>query len=154
MSCELNKLDCLGTVGLFISLALIPSAYAETCYLLPMSKTTNTIIKKTISPIATILTDDNWHTDFVIFSDRSFNSYEATIVSDHTASYNVELNLIYRDHRFNQSYKKDNVTIAFGKPLRLLGIPKSIHDPSQINMLVGGISAIGNTYTIFVEGCI
>ncbi|NUN66539.1 hypothetical protein HCU40_17680 [Pseudanabaena biceps] len=154
MSCQLNKLNFSGIVGLFISLAFASSTYAETCYLLPVTSTKNTIIKKTIFPITSVLTGDNWYTDFIVSSDRSFNSYEATIVSEHTANYNVELNLMYGDRPFDQSYKKDNVTIAVGKPLRLLGIPKSIQDPSQIKILVGGINAIGNTYTIFVEGCI
>ena len=140
--------------GLLLSLSFVSSAQADECYPLNVIGDTGTTVKKTVSPFSTLVTSNNWNTDFTVPSDYSFNSYEATIVPENNANYDVELSLKYRDLSSSRSYKKDNVAVKVGQPLNLIGIPQSPRNPSQINVFVGGLNAIGNTYSVSVVGCI
>ena len=56
--------------------------------------------------------------------------------------------------RPSRAYKKDNVVVKLGQPLRLVGVPQSRRDPFQVNVFIGGLNVIGNTYTVSVDGCI
>lgn len=140
--------------GLLLSLSFTSSAQADECYPLNVIGGTGTTVKKTVSPFSTLVTSNNWNTDFSVPSDRSFNSYEATIVPENNANYDVELSLKYRDRSSSRAYKKDNVAVKVGQPLRLMGVPQSPSNPFQVNVFVGGLNAIGNTYSVSVEGCI
>lgn len=148
------ELKLLVVFGLLLSLPFGSSAQADNCYPLNVIGDTGTIVKKTVSPFSTLVTGNNWNTDFAVPSDLSFNSYEATIVPENNANYDVELNLKYRDRSSVRSYKKDNVAVKVGQPLKLIGIPQSSGNPSQVNVFVGGLNAIGNVYSVSIEGCI
>jgi hypothetical protein len=76
-----TRLKLAGTVGLLLSLSLGSSAQAETCYPLDVIGGDGTTVTKTVSPFSTLVTSNNWNTDFVVPSDRVFSSYEATTVS-------------------------------------------------------------------------
>ncbi|PZO38447.1 MAG: hypothetical protein DCF19_16105 [Pseudanabaena frigida] len=144
----------LGILGLLISLSFVSSAQAETCTALNVIGATGTSVKKTVSPFSTLVTNNNWNTDFAVPSDRSFNRYVATIIPENNANFDVELNLKYSDNSSSRAYKKDNVAVKVGKPLRLVGSPQPQLDPFQVNVFIGGLNAIGNTYTLSVLGCI
>jgi hypothetical protein len=148
------ELKLLVVSGLLLSLSFVSSAQADECYPLNVIGDIGTTVKKTVSPFSTLVTSNNWNTDFSVPSDRSFNSYEATIIPENDANYDLELSLKYRDRSSSRSYKKDNVGVKVGQPLKLIGVPQSPRNPSQINVFVGGLNAIGNTYSISVEGCI
>jgi hypothetical protein len=148
------QLKILVAFGLLLSLSFVSSAQADECYPLNVIGDTGTTVKKTVSPFSTLVTSNNWNTDFSVPSDRSFNSFEATIVPENNANYDVEMSLKYRDRSSSRSYKKDNVAVKVGQPLRLIGIPQSPSNPFQVNVFVGGLNAIGNTYSVSVEGCL
>jgi len=149
-----SRLRFLGVLGLLLSLALASSAQAETCSALNIIGATGTKAKKTVSPISTLVTNNNWNTDFAVAGGRSFNRYVATIVPENDANYDVKLSLKYSDNSSNEAYRKDGVPVKVGRPLRLVGVPRSQSEPFQVNVFVGGISAIGNTYTVSVAGCV
>ncbi len=143
----------IGIAALLLGLSLTSPAQAETCIDLNVVGADGTSVKKTVSPFSTLVTSNNWNTDFAVPSDRSFSRYVATIVPENSANYDVELNLKYRDNSSSRSYKKDNVAVKFGQPLRVVGVPQSRRDPFQVNIFIGGLNAIGNTYTVSVLGC-
>jgi hypothetical protein len=143
----------LGVAGILLGLSLAPSVRAETCTALNVIGGTGTEVKKTVSPMGTLVSNNNWNTDFAIPSGSTFNRYVATIVPENNANYDVKLNLKYSDNSTGGAYRKDNVAVKVGQPLRIVGTPRANSDPFQVNVFVGGISAIGNTYTVSVLGC-
>ncbi len=149
-----DRLKLAGIVGLLLSFSFGSSAHAETCYPLNVIGGSGTAVTKTVSPFSTLVTNNNWNTDFAVPSSRVFDSYEATIVPENNANYDVELNLKYSDNSSSASYKKDRVEVMVGEPLKLIGSPRAQRGPYQINVFVGGLNAIGNTYTVSVVGCI
>ncbi len=146
-------LKSLGILGLLLSLSFASSVQAETCDALDVIGATGTNVKKTVSPFSTLVTNNNWNTDFAVPSDRSFNRYVATIMPENDANYDLELNLKYSDNSSNRAYKKDNLAVKVGQTLTLVGVPPSQRNPFQINVFVGGLNAIGNTYSVSVLGC-
>ena len=148
------RLSFLGIVGLSLSLAFGSPTNAEICEPLNVIGAYGISVKKTVSPFSTLITNNNWNTDFAVPSDRSYNRYVGTIVPENNANYVVEFNLKYSDNSFSGAYKKDNVTVTVGQPLYLIGVPQSRLNPFQVNVVIGGLNAIGNTYTVSVNGCI
>ena len=149
-----NRLKLAGIIGLLLSLSFGTSAQAETCYPLDVIGGDGTAVTKTVSPFSTLVTRNNWNTDFAVPSNRAFTSYEATIVTESSANYDVELNLKYSDNSSSAAYKKFPAEIVFGEPLKVIGSPRAQRDPYQVNVFVGGLNAIGKTYTVSVTGCI
>jgi hypothetical protein len=143
----------LGVVGILLGLSFASSVQAETCTALNVIGGTGTEVKKTVSPLSTLVSNNNWNTDFAIPSGSTFNRYVATILPENNANYDVKLILKYSDNSTSGAYRKDNVEVKVGRPLKLVGAPRSQSDPFQVNVFVGGISAIGNTYTVSVAGC-
>ncbi len=148
-----NGLKFLGIDSLLFSLSFISSAQAETCTSLNIIGASGTSAKKTVSPFSTLVTNNNWNTDFAVPSEQSFSRFVATIVPEKRADYDLELNLKYSNETSDRSYKKGNVGVTFGHLLHLVGIPRPNSEPYQVNVFVGGLNAIGNTYTVSVEGC-
>jgi hypothetical protein len=153
MSIEPIVVRFVGIFGLLVSLSFASSVRAETCAALYVVGGNGTSVKKTVSPFSTLLTSNNWNTDFSVPSDRSYDRYVATILPENDANYDVELNLKYSDNSSSTSYKKENISVRVGTPLRLVGLPRSQSDPYQVNVFIGGFNAIGNTYTVSVLGC-
>jgi hypothetical protein len=143
----------LGVASILLGLSFASSAQAETCAALNVIGGTGTEVKKTVSPVSTLVSNNNWNTDFAIPSGSTFNRYVATIVPENNANYDVKLILKYSDNSSSGAYRKDNVAVKVGQPLRLVGTPRANSDPFQVNVFVGGINAIGNTYTVSVLGC-
>jgi hypothetical protein len=40
-----------------------------------------------------------------------------------------------------------------GQPLEIIATPRQNQIPYQVNVLVGGLEAIGNSYKVSVKGC-
>ncbi|TYQ25242.1 hypothetical protein [Pseudanabaena sp. UWO310] len=149
-----NGLRLLGMSGfLLLSLSFISSAQAQICTALNVIGANGTSVKKTVSPFSTLVTNNNWNTDFAVPSEQSFSQFVATIVPENIANYDLELNLKYSDESSDTSYKKENVGVTFAHPLNLVGRSRPNSNPYQVNVFIGGLNAIGNTYTVSVEGC-
>ncbi|AFY74073.1 hypothetical protein Syn7502_02051 [Synechococcus sp. PCC 7502] len=148
-----TQITVLGLTGLLLGLSFALPIQAETCSALKVIGANGTKVQKTVSPISTLVTNNNWNTDFAVTGGRSFNRYVATIIPENNANYDVKLNLKYSDNSSTEVDKRDNVAVKVRQPLRLEGIPRSQGEPFQVNVFVGGINAIGNTYTVSVAGC-
>ena len=148
------RLSFLGIIGLYLSLNFASPTHAETCEPLNVIGANGITVKKTVSPFSTLVTKNNWNTDFAVPSDRSYSRYVVTIDPQNNAYYDIELNLKYSDNSSSGAYKKANVAVKFGQPLIFIGVPQSRRDPYQVNVFIGGLNAIGNTYTVSVDGCI
>ncbi|CAN1212848.1 DUF2808 domain-containing protein [Tumidithrix helvetica PCC 7403] len=139
---------CVSTLWVFT-----PSAKAETCHALNVVGGTGTQVTKTVSPLGTLITNDNWNTDFSIPGGKVYNRYVVTIVSKNEATYDLRLKLKYSNNTADEFYNKNSVAFNVGQSLQLVGVPRSQVEPYQINMFVGGLPAIGNTYTLSVDAC-
>jgi len=141
-------LFCLSTLLVFA-----PAAKAETCRALNVIGAQGTQVTKTVSPLGTLVTNDNWNTDFSVPGGRVYNRYVATIIPKNNANYDAKLNLKYSNNTSDEFFNKSNITVKVGQPLKMTGQPRSQTEPYQINVFVGGLSAIGNTYTLSVAAC-
>lgn len=142
-------------LGLSMVLCLIstPSVQAQVCRPLKLIGGEGTRVKKTVSPISTLITNNNWNTDFAVPGGVPFSRYVATIVPENNANYDLKLNLKYSDNTSSEFYNQNNVAVKVRKPINMTAETGTQSEPYQINVFVGGISAIGNTYTVSVLGC-
>lgn len=148
-----NCLKFLGLSGLLLGLISGLPAQAETCRPLKVIGADGTSVKKTVSPISTLVTNNNWNTDFAVPGGVNFNRYVATIIPENNANYDLKFILKYSDKTSSEFYDKANVPVKVKKPVTMVGEPRSQSEPYQANVFVGGISAIGNTYTVSVAAC-
>ncbi|MBD2021327.1 hypothetical protein H6F43_14190 [Leptolyngbya sp. FACHB-36] len=125
---------------------------AQVCTPLRVVEGTGTQVQKKVSVPGTPTSRSNWNTDFAVPSGRSFSRYVATIRPANTGQYDVQMFLKYpnntADKVFDQraSYRERN---SYTIP----GSPRLNANPYQINVFVGGVGAVGNTYTLSVAGC-
>ena len=148
-----------GTLALLLSLT--PSVHAQTCTPLLVVKGDGISVTKRVSapnagilPIVPVGYRGNWDTDFAIPSHVNFSSYVATVqsASEDPASYKVKMYLKYSDDTADKVFN-DTVRLQPGELQQMSGIPRSATQPYQVNLNVGGMDAIGHSYTISVAGC-
>lgn len=125
---------------------------ARKCRPLEVVGGSGTVVEKKITPGGTLLTNDNWNTDFAVQSGANFNLYIATITPKDNANYAIKLFLKYSNNTLDKFYDQ-TTPLKKGKPLVITGEPRSRESPYQINVLVGGIEAIGTEYALTVSGC-
>jgi hypothetical protein len=126
---------------------------AEVCRDLNVVGGSGTKVTKRVSPPGTLFTQNNWNTDFAVPGGIVFSRYVATIMPKNDANFDLKLFLKYSDRTSSEFYNKLGVPVRVGKPITLVGEPRSASEPFQINVFVGGNSAIGNTYTVSVKAC-
>jgi hypothetical protein len=113
-----------------------------------------TQVTKKLSPGGTLLTSDNWNTDFVVPTDRVFSRFVVTVTPRNEGSYTLNFYLKYPDNSSDRFYSREALSLQRDKPVRQVGRVRSPKDqPFQINVFVGGFEAIGNTVQIAVDGC-
>ncbi|MGI0486733.1 hypothetical protein ACN4EK_14935 [Pantanalinema rosaneae CENA516] len=142
----------VGTVVLASLPAAAQSASAQTCTPLRVVGENTTVVEKSVSPPGTGITRDNWHTDFLIPNTQSFRRYVVNILPLNGGDYNVQMNLKYNDDTADTVYNQ-----VTGLPERqtfsIAGIPRASANPYQVNVQVGGVPVIGNSYRVSVSGC-
>ncbi len=143
----------LGSLCLFSALLFTSPVKAETCRALNVIGGEGTKVTKTVSPLSTLVTNNNWNTDFSVPGGRANNRYVATLVSNNDAAYDIKLNLKYSNNTADELYAKNSQTLKVGQPFKISGEPRAKNEPYQINVFVGGLSAIGNTLTLSVDAC-
>ncbi|HAN46477.1 MAG TPA: hypothetical protein DCQ32_08000 [Cyanobacteria bacterium UBA8156] len=139
----------LGWLG-FIPLAIAMPALADCREFLPVGAATAEV-RKTVSPSGTLITSDNWNTDFVVPGDRPHRTIRATITAEQTAPFALKLFLKYADNTADKFFE-NTVRLTAGRPLVLTGTPRPQSQPFQVNVFVGGLEAIGSTYRVQVQG--
>jgi hypothetical protein len=146
----------LGTLAFMVPSATV-QANAQTvtppvCSPLQILGTNGTQIQKKVSLPGTPTSRSNWNTDFLAAGNQPFRSYIATIQPMNQGQYHVQMHLKYAngtaDKVFDQSVKLPQT-----KEFRIAGSPRLNESPYQVNLSVGGIRAVGNTYKVSVFGC-
>jgi hypothetical protein len=137
---------------LAIVLSTISAADARTCVPLQVVGGSGTQVEKKITPGGTLLTNDNWNTDFAVPSGKNFNRYVAAITPKDNANYSIKLFLKYSNNTVDKYYDQTSA-LKKGKLLLITGEPRARESPYQINILVGGLEAIGTEYSLTVSGC-
>ena len=126
---------------------------AETCTPLELVGEQGNSITKTVTLPSLGFTRTNWNTDWSVPSNRQFKRFEATIASEKNNSYKIKMYLKYSDGTASQFYNNDEVRIIAGTPLKIEATPRAKEQPYQVNLLIGGLKATGQTYTAKVVGC-
>lgn len=134
-------------------------ARAETCIPIPLVGGQGNTINKTVSqptipsPLGIDITRNNWNTDWAVPSDRKFNRFIATIAAPNGGSFDIQMYLKYSDQTTGQFFNQQGVRIDPGKPLVIKAENRPGDEPYQINLFVGGVNYMGNSYTASVVGC-
>ena len=138
-----------------LTTVLIPSlpVQAQSCIPIKIDGRDSNQVTNTISPPGTLVSGDNWDTNWSIPSEKSFRRFFLTFIPRDSAEYDVEVNLVYQDNTREQFYYQDALQLIAGQNLPVLIAPSSGQAPSQVSLVVGGLQAIGNTYTASVVGC-
>jgi hypothetical protein len=128
------------------------SATAQTCTALPVVDGSGTLVQKSVSPPSTGITRNNWSTDFVVPSSQSFRRYVTRIVPKNGGEYDVAMSLKYNNDTADKAFTR-TIKLAEGKSYTIQGSARRSATPYQVNVSVGGLRAIGNTYTVSTLGC-
>lgn len=142
-----------GVVGVISATVLtsIP-AQAQTCAALPAVDAKGTQIQKSVSPPGTGVTRDNWNTDFAVPKNRSFRRYIARIVPENGGEYRVLMALKYSNDTSSTVFDR-TVQLPEQRAYNIQGVARANSTPYQVNVAVGGVRAVGNTYTVSAFGC-
>lgn len=142
----------------FLSI-LVLSAYfpwqglVETCTPLELVGGQGSSVTKTVTIPSLGITRTNWNTDWSVPSNRQFKRFEAQITSEKNNSYKIEMYLKYSDGTASEFYNTNEVRIMADTPLEIEATPRPKKQPYQVNLLIGGLKATGQTYTAQVVGC-
>ena len=150
---QLKILKIAGITSLFsaVTLASVPAG-AQTCTALTVVDGKGTQVQKSVSPPGTGITRNNWSTDFVVPSSQSFRRYVARIVPKNGGEYDLAMSLKYNNDTADKAFIR-TLKLAEGKPYNIQGAARSSATPYQVNVNVGGIRAVGNSYTVSMLGC-
>ncbi len=152
----MNYLKTIAIAGItsLVSVAVLTSvpAKAQTCTALPIVDGKGTLVEKSVSPPGTGITRNNWSTDFVVPSSQSFRRYVARIVPKNGGEYDLAMSLKYNNDTADKAFIR-TLNLAEGKPYTIQGASRNSATPYQVNVSVGGVRAIGNSYTVSMLGC-
>lgn len=141
----------LVVVGL-VAIAL-PARAQQYCQLLQVVGSGDVQVSKSVSPPSTILSKNNWNTDFIVPQGENFSSFIAEIKPEESGEYTIKMFLKYSNNTADKVYDRNAVPLANRQPAIITGNVRTGEQPYQINLLVGGIQASGEPYTAIVRGC-
>ncbi|NET33202.1 MAG: hypothetical protein F6K19_14480 [Cyanothece sp. SIO1E1] len=145
-----------------ISVALLGvnlPARSETCYDLPLVGGEGSEVAKSVSPpgipgpFGIRAFRDNWNTDWVVISGKKFKRFVATLASEGGGSFDINLFLKYSDETNDEFYDENDHRLEAGESLAIEATPRINRQPYQVNLRVGGLDNIGNSYTASVVAC-
>ncbi|MGK7944273.1 MAG: hypothetical protein AB4058_07375 [Microcystaceae cyanobacterium] len=146
-------------VNILSSLFVSPVS-AQSCTPLNLVGGEGSQVRKTASqptvqgPFGVTITRNNWNTDWVIPTERSWKSFIVNVNTDKEQTMTVRVYLKYPDQTSDQFLNEESVTISPQKPLKLTLTPRKDIRPYQVNVFVGDVGSFGKTYTASVSGCI
>jgi hypothetical protein len=135
-------------------LTLQDKASAQSCSPLGIVDGKGSEVKKSVSPPSTGITKSNWNTDFSISGESKFQSYVVNVVPVKTGNYDIKAYLKYSNNTTDQIYNKTNIKLVAGQPLEIVAKSRQQQLPYQVNVLVGGLESIGNSYKVSARGCL
>lgn len=128
-------------------------ARGQACDPLAVVEGSGTQVSKTVSPPGTFLTDNNWNTDFIVPQGSAYSRYVAKITPQSSGDFTIKMFLKYRDDTADKAYDRSAVPLGEGETTYVEGAVRTGAQPYQINLVVGGIAASGESYTASVMGC-
>ena len=127
---------------------------AQRCTALSLVGGPGTEVTKTVTiPTLGIISRTNWNTDWIVPSNKYFQSFTATIVPKTNGSFYIKMYLKYADQTTDEFYNTKDVPLKAGEPFTIKATPRPQTQPYQVNMFIGGTSAVDKTYTARVVGC-
>lgn len=147
----------IASAVVFISLCSFSSSVtaAPVCTPLKVVGGVGTTITKEISAPGVPLPyglkkSDNWNTDFEVTS--SATTYVADIVAKNLGNYRISMYLKYPDNTSDKVFDQD-VSLQNNQKYTIRGSKRTNMSPYQVNLFVGGIPVVGNSYTATIYGC-
>jgi hypothetical protein len=130
-------------------------AAAPVCTPLKVVEGTGTTVVKKISAPGVPLPyglkkNDNWNTDFLVTSPAT--TYVADIVAENLGNYRISMYLKYPDNTADKVFDQD-VSLQNNQKYTVRGSRRTNMSPYQVNLFVGGVPVVGNSYTATVYGC-
>jgi hypothetical protein len=128
-------------------------ANAQVCTPLKAIGATRSPVQKKVSvPGAGVVARNNWNTDFSVPNPGAYSYYVATVNPRNGGTYSIQMALKYPNDTADTVYDQ-KIELKQGSPLNISGSPRMSGKPYQVNLSVGGVEAVGNTYTVAVSGC-
>ncbi|NJP08078.1 MAG: hypothetical protein HC866_00220 [Leptolyngbyaceae cyanobacterium RU_5_1] len=135
-------------VGAIVFAALPVSA--QTCSGLKVVGGPGYQVQKKVSvPGAGPIARHNWNTDF---SASGYSSYVATITPLNEGLYSIQMNLKYQNDSVDKVFN-EKIQLRKGQTFKIRGSSRVSGSPYQVNLSVGGVEVVGNTYRASVTGC-
>ncbi len=133
---------------------------AETCTPIPLvggegSTVTKTVSEPTIPTLFGVdITRNNWNTDWAVPSqNNTFRRYLVEVTANKGGTFDIRMYLKYSDQTADLFFNKEGLSISEGKPLKIEASPRPDAQPYQVNLFIGGLQSLGQTYTATVMGC-
>lgn len=135
-----------------LSLTGLPAA-AQTCAPLRVVKGAGYQVQKTVSvPGAGLIARNNWNTDFSVPRNPAYRTYQASIIPKNDGVYSVQMNLKYPNDSTDKVFS-EKVSLKQGRAFTIRGSSRIDSIPHQVNLSVGGVEVVGNSYTASVSAC-
>lgn len=138
-------------------------AFSRNCEPLPLVGGEGSEVTKEISPPslniplpgpASAGTRNNWHTDWYIPNNRTYQSYVVIFMPHNNRDYDVSMYLKYPDDTNQRFYQKQRSSFDANAPITVEVAPERLDlAPYQVNTNIGGVQAVGARYTVAVAGC-
>jgi hypothetical protein len=154
MSLRWMALGVVAAIAPLTTLPLTQSVQAQqSCTPLQVVDGQGTSVKKSVSPPSTGITRDNWNTDFVVPSTQNFSRYVATVRADKSGDYDLKLAFKYNNDTSDEVLNRPGYNLTANRAVSFTGTPRENSNPYQVNVSVGGVRVLGNSYTVTVQGC-
>ncbi len=132
----------------------LPAVAAPACTSLKVVGGQGTRVDKKVSPPGTPLPyyqkfSNNWNTDFVA---TPATTYVANILAKNLGKYKISMYLKYPDETSDKVFDQE-VSLNDNQKYTISGSRRRDMAPYQVNLFVGGVSVVGNSYTASVSGC-
>jgi hypothetical protein len=136
-----------------LSLSTNLPAEAQSCRALPVVGGEGASVEKTVSPPgASVIYRNNWNTDFAVEPTVNYNRYVSNVRARDGGEYTIRMNLKYSDNTSEEVYSR-TVALKEGETLSIAGTPSRNDIPYQVNVYVGELNAVGNTYRVSTVAC-
>jgi hypothetical protein len=142
------------TISLTSSIPVAAQVEVRDCVPLNVVGAQGTEVTKTVSAPGTILTKNNWNTDFVVPDNSGFWRYVTIITSEskEKSNFTVEMFLKYGNGTSDKTFE-GNVRLEPEESREIIASPRIEQQPYQVNLSVGGIGSVGKKYRLSVQGC-
>jgi hypothetical protein len=147
----------IASAAIIISLGGFSSsvAAAPVCTPLKVVGGVGTTVTKEVSAPAVPLPyglkkSDNWNTDFEVTAPAT--TYVADITAINLGNYRISMYLKYPDNTSDKVFDQD-VSLQNNQKYTIRGSKRTNMSPYQVNLFVGGIPVVGNSYSATVYGC-